>query len=129
MISLPRDRMDQMVKRFDLLEAQMAAGPDPEAYVRMAGEYASLEEMAGKIRALRAAEGELADLEAMLADKATDAEMRALAEAEYTDVEERIEAMSLGRSRIWRLRVEAASSGSSVLSSSFAISEISGSFS
>ena len=62
MISLPRDRMDQMVKRFDLLEAQMAAGPDPEAYVRMAGEYASLEEMAGKIRALRAAEGELADL-------------------------------------------------------------------
>ena len=94
MISLPRDRMDQMVKRFDLLEAQMAAGPDPEAYVRMAGEYASLEEMAGKIRALRAAEGELADLEAMLADKATDAEMRALAEAEYTDVEERIEALS-----------------------------------
>ena len=94
MISLPRDRMDQMVKRFELLEAQMAAGPDPDTYVRMAGEYASLEEMAGKIRALRAAEGELADLEAMLADKATDAEMRALAEAEYTDVEVRIEALS-----------------------------------
>ena len=31
MISLPRDRMDQLVKRFDMLEAQMAAGPDPEA--------------------------------------------------------------------------------------------------
>ena len=30
MISLPRDRMDQLVKRFDMLEAQMAAGPDPE---------------------------------------------------------------------------------------------------
>jgi len=28
MISLPRDRMDQLVKRFDMLEAQMAAGPD-----------------------------------------------------------------------------------------------------
>ena len=27
MISLPRERMDQLVKRFDMLEAQMAAGP------------------------------------------------------------------------------------------------------
>ena len=30
MISLPRDRMDQLVKRFDMLEAQMAAGPMPK---------------------------------------------------------------------------------------------------
>jgi peptide chain release factor 1 len=27
LIELPRDRMDQVVKRFDMLEAQMAAGP------------------------------------------------------------------------------------------------------
>ena len=30
MISLPRERMDQLVKRFDMLEAQMAAGPTPK---------------------------------------------------------------------------------------------------
>jgi peptide chain release factor 1 len=82
MTSLPRDRMDQVVKRFDMLEALMAAGPEPEAYVKMASEYSEIQEMAGKIRALRAAEQELADLESMLADKATDAEMRALAEAD-----------------------------------------------
>ncbi|MGI6855445.1 peptide chain release factor 1 [Mesorhizobium sp. 1B3] len=93
MISLPRDRMDQLVKRFDMLEAQMAAGPDPEAYVKMASEYAELQDMAGKIRELRAAEGELADLEAMLADKTTDAEMRELAEADLPAVEERIETL------------------------------------
>ena len=93
MISLPRDRMDQLVKRFDMLEAQMAAGPDPEAYVKMASEYAELEGMARKVRELRAAERELADLEALLADKATDSEMKALAEEELPAIEERIESL------------------------------------
>ena len=91
MIELPRDRMDQVLKRFEMLEAQMAAGPDPDAYVKMASEYADLEEMAQKIRALRAAEAEFADLDAMLSDKATDAEMRELAEADLPGVEARIE--------------------------------------
>jgi len=93
MISLPTDRMDQLVKRFDMLEAQMAAGPSPEAYVKLASEYAEVEEIAGKIRALRAAEKEVADLEALAADKATDSEMRALAEAEIPEVNERIEGL------------------------------------
>jgi len=91
MIELPRDRMDQVLKRFELVEAQMAAGPSPEAYVKLASEYSELQEMAAKIRELRAAEGEFADLEAMHADKATDAEMRELAEAELPGVEARIE--------------------------------------
>ncbi len=85
--------MDQVVKRFDLLEAQMSAGPEPEAYVRMAGEYAELQPMVAKIRELRDAERERRDLAGLLADKATDAEMRELAEAEADDVEERIEAL------------------------------------
>ncbi|MER9894427.1 peptide chain release factor 1 [Mesorhizobium sp. M0119] len=93
MINLPRDRMDQVVKRFDMLEAQMSAGPAPDAYVRMASEYADIQEMAAKIRTLRAAEREQADLEAMLADKGTDAEMRALAEADLPEVKDRIEAL------------------------------------
>src|ERR1043165_9823798 len=93
MISLPRDRMDQLVKRFDMLEAQMAAGPDPDAYVKLASEYSELQDSAGKIRELFKAEGELADLEAMLADKGTDAEMRTLAEADLPGVEERIDSL------------------------------------
>ncbi|EFG9153143.1 peptide chain release factor 1, partial [Escherichia coli] len=45
MISLPRDRMDQVVKRYELLEAQMAAGPAADQYVKMASEYAELGEI------------------------------------------------------------------------------------
>jgi peptide chain release factor 1 len=93
MISLPRDRMDQLVKRFDMLEAQMAAGPAADAYVKLASEYSELQDIAGKIRELFRAEGELADLEAMVADKGTDAEMRALADADLPGVEQRIESL------------------------------------
>lgn len=93
MIELPRDRMDQVLKRFELTEARMAAGPEPAAYVKLAAEYSELQEIVGKIRELFAAESELADLQAMLADKQTDAEMRELAEAELSEVDEKIDGL------------------------------------
>jgi peptide chain release factor 1 len=93
MINLPRDRMDQVVKRFEMLEAQMSAGPAADAYVKMASEYADIQDMVAKVRAMRSAEHEQADLEAMLADKGTDAEMRALAEADLPEVKDRIEGL------------------------------------
>jgi peptide chain release factor 1 len=93
MIELPRDRMDQVVKRYELLEAQMAAGPAADQYVKMASEYAELGDIVAKVRSLRGAERELADLEALLADKATDAEMRGLAEMDLPEVETRIETL------------------------------------
>jgi len=92
-IHLPEDRINQMVKRFELLEAQMAAGPEPDAYVRMASEYAELEPIVAKIRALRSAEGEQEGIEAMLSDPATDREMRALAEDELEGIGERLESL------------------------------------
>jgi peptide chain release factor 1 len=93
MVNLPRDRMDQVVKRFEMLEAQMSAGPAADAYVKMASEYAELQDMVAKVRALRMAEQEQADLEAMLADKSTDAEMRGLADADLPEVKQRIETL------------------------------------
>ena len=69
----------------------MAAGPDPEEYVKLASEYAEVEEIAQAIRRLRGAEKEKADLLAMIADKATDAEMRELAEMDLDEVETRLD--------------------------------------
>ncbi len=93
MSRLPQDRMDQMVKRFEMLEAQMSAGVEPEAYVRMASEYSELQDMVGKIRGLRDAERELADLSGLLADRSTDGDMRELAEIERPEVEARIDGL------------------------------------
>jgi peptide chain release factor 1 len=93
MVELPRDRMDQVLKRFELLEARMAAGPEPDVYVKLASEYSELQELVDKVKSLRAAEAEEQDLESMLADKCMDAEMKALAEADLPAVGERIEAL------------------------------------
>ena len=93
MTSIPHSRLDKLLKRFELIEAQMAAGPDSATYVKLASEYSELEETALKVRELRAARAEHADLEALLADPGTDAEMAALAEEELPAVAERLEAL------------------------------------
>ena len=114
MIDLPTDRMDQVLKRFDLIEARMSAGADPETYVRLASEYAELQELATKVRELRAAEKELTDLEAMRDDKGSDAEMRELAEAEIDGVEEKVERLK-GEIRILLLPRDAADDKNAIL--------------
>ena len=45
MITLPTERMDQMLRRFDFVEAQMSAGPDAETYVKLASEYSELQDI------------------------------------------------------------------------------------
>jgi peptide chain release factor 1 len=92
-IELPDERMDQVVKRFEMLEARMAAGHEADEYVRLASEYSDLQEIVAKIRALRAAQKEEADLEEMLADNSTDREMRELAEADLEGVQERLDTL------------------------------------
>jgi peptide chain release factor 1 len=114
MTDLPADRMDQVMKRFDLIEARMSAGADPETYVKLASEYAELQELATRIRELRAAEKELADLEAMRDDKGSDAEMRALAGSEIDGVEEKIEELK-GDIRILLLPRDAADDKNAIL--------------
>jgi peptide chain release factor 1 len=93
MTALPTERLDQVVKRYEMLEAQMAAGVDADAYVKLASEYAEIQDMAVKVRDLRRAEAEKAGIEAMLADAATDREMRELAEIELEEVGEKIAAL------------------------------------
>ncbi len=42
-MSVPQDRMDQLLKRFSMMETQMASNPDSETYVKLASEYSELE--------------------------------------------------------------------------------------
>jgi peptide chain release factor 1 len=92
----------------------MAAGPDSETYVKLASEYAEIQEMAANIKALQAAEREYADLEAVRDDNGSDAEMRALAEAEMPAVEEKIEGLK-GAIRILLLPKDKADQKSAIL--------------
>jgi len=90
---LPVEKMRELERRFGEIEARMSAGPDSETYVRLASEYSELQPVVAKVREYEKVGGEIADLEVLLADKATDREMRDLAEMELPDLKERLEGL------------------------------------
>lgn len=91
---IARDKLDQVIDRFAVLEARMAAGSDGDSYVRLAKDYAELQPLVAKARALIEAETALAGLDEMIGDPATDAEMRGLAEEERGEAAARAEALA-----------------------------------
>ncbi|MBW3096467.1 peptide chain release factor 1 [Pseudohoeflea coraliihabitans] len=93
MAKLPLDKMRELQRRFDEVEARMAAGPDADAYVRLASEYAELEPLVKKISELEKAKRERDDLGDILSDRSTDKEMRELAELELAGLKTRIGAL------------------------------------
>ncbi|EGL64056.1 peptide chain release factor 1 [Agrobacterium sp. ATCC 31749] len=90
MAKLPVEKMRELERRFGEIEARMSAGPAADVYVKLASEYSELEPVVKKIRDYEKAISEAADLEALLADKTTDRDMRDLAEMELPEVETRI---------------------------------------
>jgi peptide chain release factor 1 len=91
MARLPTQKIRELERRFDEVEARMSAGPDPDVYVKLASEYSELQPLVAEIRTLSKAEAERADLTAMLADSSTDREMREMAEDELKALKGRIE--------------------------------------
>ncbi|KEQ02550.1 MAG: peptide chain release factor 1 [Alphaproteobacteria bacterium] len=93
MAKLPVDKMRELERRFGEIEARMSEGPAADVYVRLASEYSELQPVVGKIREYEKATAEVTDLRALLNDRATDREMRELAEMELPEAEERVEAL------------------------------------
>ena len=86
-------KLDGLTARFALIEARMSEALDPASYVALSREHAELAPVVDTVRALQAAEEELAGLDAMLADGG-DAEMAALAADERPVVAERVEELT-----------------------------------
>lgn len=76
------EKLEQMLKRHAAIETEMAEGPDPETYVRLASEHSELGPVVEKIRQYMDAQSNLEGARELIADKDTDAEMRELAELE-----------------------------------------------
>ncbi len=93
MATLPIDKMRELERRFDEIEARMSAGPDSETYVKLASEYSELEPVVKTIRTYNKAVNEVQDLADIIADKESDAEMRELAEMEMPELKEQIETL------------------------------------
>jgi peptide chain release factor 1 len=82
LIALPQHRLDALLARHELVESELATNLSRDDYVKLSREFSELGPVIEAIKAYRAVSAEIADLEALAADAATDAEMRKLAEAE-----------------------------------------------
>jgi len=92
---LPQQKLDALLARHSMLEGELATNLSPENYVKLSREFAELDPVIDTIKAYRAVTSELADLDNLIDDPKTDAEMRKLAEVEKPTLEERKEALEL----------------------------------
>ena len=89
-MSLPTAKLDAILARHAILTDKLASGADGEAFVALSRELAEIDPVAESITAYQACAKEHADIAAMLSDSSTDAEMRAMAEAERDALTERL---------------------------------------
>ncbi|HVY42933.1 MAG TPA: peptide chain release factor 1 [Hyphomicrobiaceae bacterium] len=93
MTSIPRQKLDRLVERWEAVQAELNRGAEQAAFVRLSKEFAELDPVVTTINALRRAEKERQELDALLASSATDKEMAELAREERAALEPRIESL------------------------------------
>jgi peptide chain release factor 1 len=84
---LPDAKLDVLLARHAALEAELLGQVSSEIYVRTTRELSELTPVVEAVKAYRAANRELADVNALIGDAATDTDMRAMAEAERPQLE------------------------------------------
>lgn len=88
MASVPAHRLEQVIERFEEVEARMGAVSDPDEIVRLSKEHAELRPVAEKARELAQARADMKEAEAMM--EGDDPDMAELAREEYYELKERI---------------------------------------
>jgi peptide chain release factor 1 len=90
---LPVSRIDAIVARLAAVEAELAANPGRDNYVKLSREHAELRPVVEAANALRRAQADLAGVKALIDDKSTDSAMVRLASDEKVSIEKRIAAL------------------------------------
>ncbi len=90
---IPATKLDALIARHAAIERELSGRPDRESYVRLSREFAELRPLVEIIKRYRAADEELSGLESLIADAATEPDMRALAEQEKSELAARREAI------------------------------------
>jgi peptide chain release factor 1 len=86
---LPQAKLDALVARHAAVEAELSGHTDRENYVKLSREFAELAPLVGMVKSYQTTSTELADLEALIADPSTEADMRTLAMQEKPAIETR----------------------------------------
>jgi len=86
---LPEQKLDALIARHRAVETELSTQVSPDTYVKLSREFAELGPIIETIKAYRGVAAEIDDLNALIADPATDAEMRSMASGEKPALEER----------------------------------------
>jgi len=86
---LPEQKLDALIARLRAVEAELSTRLSTDTYVKLSREFAELGPIIETVKAYRGVAAEIDDLNALIADSATDAEMRNMASGEKPALEER----------------------------------------
>src|SRR5207247_10223314 len=86
---IPEPKLDALVARHQAVERELASPVTPETYIKLSREFAELAPIVETVNNYRGVVAEIAGLDALIADAATDAEMRTMAAAEKPQLEEK----------------------------------------
>jgi peptide chain release factor 1 len=84
-MSIQNAKLDQVIDRFDQVEARLGAASDPDEIVSLSKEHAELKKVADKAREVKTARADLDEAEAIIAD-GSDRDMVDLAEEERLEL-------------------------------------------
>jgi peptide chain release factor 1 len=90
--TLPQAKLDALLARHAMVEAELARQLAPETFVKLSRELAEITPLVDRVKAYRAVEAEIAGLDTMIAEP--DPEMRAIAAAEKPELEAKREALA-----------------------------------
>jgi peptide chain release factor 1 len=91
MTTIPAEKLDRLVSRWETVQGTLASGADQETYVRLSREFAELDPIVATITALRSALREREGLQYLIDDPASETDMAALAEEELGPLDSKIE--------------------------------------
>jgi peptide chain release factor 1 len=91
MTTIPAEKLDKLVSRWETVQSTLAAGADQESYVRLSREFSELDPIVATINELRSAIREREGLRQLIDDPASEKDMAALAEEEIGPLDEKIE--------------------------------------
>jgi peptide chain release factor 1 len=80
--TLPEGKLDTLLTRHAAVEAELSQKLPAEQFVKLSREFAEIDAVVAKIKAYREVAGEIADLETLIADPATESAMRQMADDE-----------------------------------------------
>jgi peptide chain release factor 1 len=90
---LPQQKLDALLARQQLVESELASGLATDAFIKLSREFAELSPVVDAIKAHRAIEAEIADLEAIMSDPTSDPEMKKMASSERPPLDARKNAL------------------------------------